>query len=178
MTFINETKSNWAFLLQEKRANLLFKDMRMLRVLLVVLSLAWPRGVVSETRLWKGIQRPTDLDSSTGTQETLTLSSLIQCAMKASMSPWCYMYKYEAGECVLYDRKEGSEGPLKLLDNTNTPTVFTRLINGQCLSISREVFLLSISNLVFFSKIFRLNIFIMTKVCYGLFNSFPNFYVF
>lgn len=125
-------------------------DMRMLSVLLVVLPMTWPRGVVSEIMLWKGIQRPTDLDSTTGTQETLTLRSHAQCAMKASMSPWSYMYKYEAGECVLYDRKEVSEGPLKLLDNTNTPTIFTRLHNGQCLNISRAMFLLSISDLLIF----------------------------
>lgn len=115
---------------QKLRTKLLLKELRMLLLSLTVMALVWPRGVVSNTMFWKGIQLPADLDTTQGETQTFKLWSHIHCAMKASTSPWSYMFKYDNGECVLYDKKEDSQGPLKL-SGTSTSNIFTRLHNGQ-----------------------------------------------
>lgn len=117
------------YLPQKLRIKLLYKELRMLLLFLTVMALVWPRGVVSNFMLWKGIQTPQNLGSTQGKTETFNLKSHNQCAMKASTSPWSYMFKYDNGECVLYDEKEDSQGPLKV-SGTST-TIFTRLHNGQ-----------------------------------------------
>ncbi|KAK4291751.1 hypothetical protein Pmani_035438 [Petrolisthes manimaculis] len=53
------------------------------------------------------------------------------------MTPSSYMFQYDGGDCVLYDKKEDSQGQYKLPDNTITaPIFYTRLHNAPGLPCS------------------------------------------
>ncbi|KAK4307134.1 hypothetical protein Pmani_021093 [Petrolisthes manimaculis] len=103
-------------------------------MVMVVMVVVWPHVVVTDSNLWVGIQEPSGFDSSQGTVKNIpNIRSRGQCAMRASMTPSSYMFQYDGGggDCVLYDKKEDSQGQYKLPDNTITPpNLYTRLHNG------------------------------------------------
>ncbi|KAK4301643.1 hypothetical protein Pmani_004714 [Petrolisthes manimaculis] len=102
-------------------------------MVMVVMVVVWPHVVVTDTNLWVGIQEPSGFDSSQGTVKNIpNIRSQTQCAMRASTTPSSYMFQYnDGGDCVLYDKKEDSQGQYKLPDNTVTPTnLYTRLHNA------------------------------------------------
>ncbi|KAK3890670.1 hypothetical protein Pcinc_005402 [Petrolisthes cinctipes] len=100
-------------------------------MVMVVMVVVWPHVVVTDSNLWVGIEEPSGFDSSQGTVKNIpNIRSQAQCAMRASMTPSSYMFQYNGGDCVLYDKKEDSQGQYKLPDNTNTASMlYTRLHN-------------------------------------------------
>ncbi|KAK4320958.1 hypothetical protein Pmani_008212 [Petrolisthes manimaculis] len=100
-------------------------------MVMVVMVVVWPHVVVTDSNLWVGINTPSGFDSSQGTVKNIpNIRSHAQCAMRASMTPSSYMFQYDGSDCVLYDKKEDSQGQYKLPDNTITaPILYTRLHN-------------------------------------------------